>query len=336
MAMTRQQLEAMLQTAHEAKSSAGENAAAAAKIDVLVNALTQAISDLNVREAGEADAVKAAAKLLKNARRESLAYPWTDAEKRQVICDGFRVFRLTKHLPLPKRPAGKADDLDKLTAAMDKQIFGAIYGNAVKVPTASDLRAYISAKRAEYRAETTSAERRGKPFSCTWLFGKGLPAVNAEYLLDALTILGPGVEGYASLNCGSANPTVSLTGPVWLMSERGDGYLLPIRLVDHPLEKEQGKPAPATVLQNPEAFHDDKLAGLFQDVCIANYNVQGCQRNYDVATADLGDLKEPLEEAAFCRLARAAIMLDDANRALGQREAKVTEYRKALIEALHE
>lgn len=173
---------------------------------------------------GTLSAVKAVKGMMKNAAknsRKALGYAWEDADGRQCCCDGFRAFRLNAdhHLPLEPRPedAGEPIDLDKIfpRTPADRPDM------ALELPTAQELNAHIAVKRAQWAGKRAA-------FSCEWDFGHGKPAVNAEYLLDTLAVLGDGARAFAIPRTGEMNAHCM----IWFASERGDALLLPIRKGD--------------------------------------------------------------------------------------------------------
>lgn len=159
---------------------------------------------------GALSALKAAQRILKKASddgREALAFPWTDEQGRQILCDGFRLARLNQPLPLPERPEGLG--YINYPAFLEPAIQSR--GERLEAPEASKLSAYI-------KAVKPTLPKGGV---VKWDFGDGLPMVDAQYLLDMLTLL-PG----AALYCTGKNPLIS---PIYFESESGDGVLLPVR-----------------------------------------------------------------------------------------------------------
>lgn len=169
---------------------------------------------------GRLDATRAIVRMLdavkKQDTRPALAYAWTDADGRQCACDGFRAFRLANPLPLEPRPenAGKPIDLSKIfpVCAIDAPEM------ALELPTVQELKAYIAVKRAEWAGKRAD-------FGCQWDFGEGKPAVNAQFLLDALAVMGDDVKAFAYAKSGQMNSLAI----IFFTSERGDALLLPVR-----------------------------------------------------------------------------------------------------------
>lgn len=213
--------------------------AAAVALDALQKELTARIHAEAARTAGTGSAARAVAAMLRpmERSRRALAYPWTDADGKQCTCDGYRAFRLAQPLPLPERPedAGEPIDLGKIfpTAARVASAY-----KPVELPALADVKAFIQIHRAENK------NKRDVP---VWDFGEGLPAVNARYLADLITVMGAGCTLYA---CTDRNGLFSV---MYASSERGDAVLLPIRTPEKAEQSERAAqerkpdPAPAPV-----------------------------------------------------------------------------------------
>ncbi len=143
-----------------------------------------------------------------NGKRPGLAYPWIDAEGRQCVCDGFVLFRLREHLPLPERPADVPDppDVAKLFPA-DLSAY-----KTLPMPSAKELRAFIAVERAKHG-------RRRNDFAPVWSFGEGAPSVNALYLLYAATVFPNAAEIFWQAPLSA----------MYIACDEGDGIVLPIR-----------------------------------------------------------------------------------------------------------
>ena len=107
--------------------------------------------------------------------RTALHYAWLDDAGRQCVCDGFQAYRLREPLPLEPRPADAQTPLDLA------KVFPCDLNDrhAFALPTAADVRAHIKTERA----------KNGRKAVVLWDFGDDMPAVNAQYLLNALTVL---------------------------------------------------------------------------------------------------------------------------------------------------
>lgn len=180
-------------------------------LDALADDLAAQLRAECAASKGVGSAAKAVQRLLTQCRKGShqtaLHYAWMDDAGRQCVCDGYRAFRLTEPLPLEDRPedADKPIDLDKIFAEFTPRDY-----TAVPLPDAGEVKAQIALQRAKDRKALA-----------VWDFGKGLPAVNAAFLLDLLTVLPDAREIFVRKN--------SLLSPLFARSERGDAILLPIR-----------------------------------------------------------------------------------------------------------
>ena len=139
--------------------------------------------------------------------RRALHYAWTDEKGRQCVCDGIRAYRLNEPLPLEPRPddAGTGIDLSKVFPDLCNY-------DAIRLPSVADVKAHIKIERA----------KNGRKHTPLWDFGPRRPIVNAAYLLDIMTVFPDAAEIFASRNA-------SLCEPLCIVSERGDGLLLPVR-----------------------------------------------------------------------------------------------------------
>lgn len=187
-----------------------ETDAAQTLLRKLMGGLQEDIRKAECSSKGALSALKAAQRILKKASddgKEALAYPWTDKQGRQILCDDYRLARLNEPLPLPERPEGLEciNHLAILEPARNGR------GQQLEAPDVKELRAHI-------KAVKPTLPKGGV---VKWDFGEGLPMVNAQYLLDMLTLL-PG----AALYCTGKNPLIS---PIYFESESGDGVLMPVR-----------------------------------------------------------------------------------------------------------
>ena len=140
--------------------------------------------------------------------RTSLHYAWTDKQGRQCVCDGYRAFRLNEPLELEPRPADADEPIDLDKIVPDTSADGWL---TMPLPTVKEVKAHVAVERAK--------NRRG---GVIWDFGEGRPAVNAAYLIDALTVLPDAAEVFY-------RPGVGLLSPLVFKAANGDGVLLPVR-----------------------------------------------------------------------------------------------------------
>lgn len=121
--------------------------------------------------------------------RTALHYAWLDDAGRQCVCDGFQAYRLREPLPLEPRPADAQTPLDLA------KVFPCDLNDrhAFALPTAADVRAHIKTERA----------KNGRKAVVLWDFGDDMPAVNAQYLLNALTVLPSASQVYMADGAGA-------------------------------------------------------------------------------------------------------------------------------------
>lgn len=195
----------------QAINRADMSAEARASIDMI---MLDIMHDLraSVARTTEANAARMIAAMLKeNSKRndrKQLHYTWImeqNGVKLQCVTDGFRAFRFVKHLDkLPTMP----DDVPPLNL---QPLFDQNKPRC-KMPVPyidrADVKAFIELQYAE----------SGK--TPEWDLGPGLPAVNAVYLYELLTIY-PDAKLFA-------DPESTLH-PVYAVSEFGDALLMPIR-----------------------------------------------------------------------------------------------------------
>lgn len=211
-----------------------------AALSILADDLSAQIRLECASSRGNLNAAKTVSRMLnavKKSNRPALAYAWDDKQGRQCICDGYRAYRLSEHLPLEPRPADAGEPID-----LDK-VFGANPVNRsakVALPSVAELKASIAVQRAQVSA---AAKRRG--FVPMWDFGERMPTVNADYLLDMLAVLGDAAEAF--LACTDKGFGVFCT--VYFTSERGDGILLPIRTTAKSEEYTRAKDAAEAAAQ---------------------------------------------------------------------------------------
>lgn len=138
----------------------------------LIEDLKADICKTEAKAGGQAAVLKTALKIIKNASQPSLKGAIMQDGK-QYFCDGVRAIRLTTPIANIQPPPvpGSSDMV---------QLFGSLRPTnpqPLDLPSASDLKNYITIKRAE----------KVKPI--IWDFGPDLPDVDAEYLLDIITAL---------------------------------------------------------------------------------------------------------------------------------------------------
>ena len=200
----------MTAAAGHLRQGATKNAA-----DIIEALKEEAAAEIRREEAkngGKLNRQKAAERVIKSAKscqpsRDCFHGFWKDSNGLQCICDSFQAYRLREALPLEPIPP-KASPLDL------SRVFEPNKGEALALPDVGELRAYIK----EEKARKKATKDKTPPL---YDFGDGLPAVNAEYLLNALELL-PGCTATAS----HVRP---LLNSIYFSSDAGDGLICPVR-----------------------------------------------------------------------------------------------------------
>lgn len=132
----------------------------------------------------------------------------------QIVCDGFRLFRLNNAVELsPEFMNGGNGGADAFGGLIDRVIPAAAKNTELlTVPAASELETFIKEGKAARKLHKDKTP-------VLWNFGDGLPAVNAEFLRDVITIYGERVKMYAA----------GLVGMIYITSDAGDGVICPVK-----------------------------------------------------------------------------------------------------------
>lgn len=147
-------------------------------------------------KAAEKTRITACKRILKNAKiknegmhragmhyRDYLQYANT-VDGVQYVCDGYRIAAFKNPLPLEERPENVAlnyDPAGHLQENIDDN------STILNIPNKKALKAYIKAYKEKQKAIGIKY-----PTPPMYNFGKGLPLVNSEYLLDMLNIFPDG------------------------------------------------------------------------------------------------------------------------------------------------
>ena len=190
----------------------GDSRNAAEIIEAMKEEAAAEIRREEAKNGGKLNRTKAAERVIKSAKasqpfRDCFHGFWKDSNGLQCICDSFQAYRLREALPLEPIPP-KASTIDLSRIIEPNQ------GAPLALPDVGELRAYIKTEKARKKA----AKDKTPPL---YDFGDGLPAVNAEYLLNALELL-PGCTATAS----HVRP---LANTIYFKSEAGDGVICPVR-----------------------------------------------------------------------------------------------------------
>lgn len=214
-----------------------------------------------------ATAAKAITRMLydlkKNDVRTTLHFPWVDDKGRQCVCDGFRAYRLTEHLPLEDRPADAGEPIN--LALLFDPINLADYA-PVQLPAAAELKAFIAAERAG----------KGRSYVPLWDFGDMLPTVNALYLQELMTILPDAAEVFCKR--GSAG----MLSPLYAKGERGEAILLPVRISDKLHAKRKAEAAEQAAAERAAAEAAESKAAR---IAALEAEAARCQQSDDAASA---------------------------------------------------
>lgn len=208
----------ILTRVNEAISLIDSNASPRNALDSLARDLEGQLRSEIANSKGVGNALKTVTAILDANKdgRVGLSYPWTDAEGRQCVCNGYVLFRLREHLPLPERPADIPDAPD-VAKLIPTDLSGY---KTLPMPSAKELRAFIAVERAK-------CGRRRNDFKPLWSFGEGAPKVNALYLLDAATIFPNAAELFWQ----------TVVSPLYITCDEGDGIVLPVRVFEDTPEK---------------------------------------------------------------------------------------------------
>lgn len=153
-------------------------------------------------------------KILKENRRdaqyrEGLHYAWIDNhDGMQYVMNLYRIFRFTDHIPMEPAP----DNFQPVNA---KRFFDDAFSydefDTVELPSAAELKAYIKVNKAT----------RGRNWNCIYDFGCNKPAVNANYLMEIVSVFPDMVE----MTFKKRNVNTVLYGH----SKHGEVVLQPVR-----------------------------------------------------------------------------------------------------------
>ncbi len=134
--------------------------------------------------------------------------------KCQCACDGYRIARLNERVTVELPTINEENTLD-----IDKLMYNASLNQyegsrELKLPSIAELKTYI---------KTTPKKKSIHGYMYNkYDFGKDLPSVDAQYMLDILTIF-PDAKGYH----GSG-----VLDTIYFIGKEGDAILLPIKSVD--------------------------------------------------------------------------------------------------------
>ena len=206
------------------KASAPDAICYARSVYALIDALARIeyytqedIKSQAAKSAGRADVKKLLEKVCKSAEKIRPGSPMSkdahDDAGRQIVCDGYRLYRITEPVELAAEYTGTG--LDNPAVKFASKIDASDYTRELPVPTAADLKIIITDQKAKNKASKSKCK-----VPAIYDFGDGLPAVNAEYLLDVINLYGENVK----LTAAASN-----LSPIFIESETGDGLLFPVK-----------------------------------------------------------------------------------------------------------
>ncbi len=169
----------------------------------LLSKLKSDIREENNKGNGKANIAKGMNAVIKNSIK---FHPWNKqlngyfmSGEQQCVSDGFRVIRLKEGIKVELQAA---DDQGAGNKVWDWMRGVLSYEKKLSLPTIGELKTQIKITK-----------------DARYVFGDDLPEVNAQYLLDFLTVF-PDAEVYWDGN---------VLAPIYIKGEQGDGILLPIK-----------------------------------------------------------------------------------------------------------
>lgn len=186
----------------------------------LVRALTDDINAAAAKKSGKKDAQAAALRILKKAAGGShscltKANPTKDGA--QLLCDGYRLVKLSEGLPLPALTPDEYDDAREMIPRLEKYLDRAAANAGVwmTAPTVASLKTFIATERAAAAVEHRRLDSaRFEIMPGMW--------VDALLLVDLLQVLDAPTITFASGDRWNVQP-------IYLKGKNGAGLLLPMR-----------------------------------------------------------------------------------------------------------
>lgn len=130
----------------------------------------------------EKSRIAACRRILKNVKNSEFLKYANTIDGVQYVCDGYRIAAFKKPLPLEERP-----DNVSLTFNFEDNLKRKGYDAVtLNIPDKKTLKAYI-------KEEKQKAQGTIYGFVPKYNFGKNLPMVNADYLLDMINIFPDGI-----------------------------------------------------------------------------------------------------------------------------------------------
>ena len=188
-------------------AQAKENGMINLALDALETAARDEIRFASAKAAGRSEIKKGLEAVCRSAARNGIRPELVrctyDEEGRQIVTDAYRIYRINE-------PVSLSTDYESINdpfhpgIRLSETIFSHKYENDVElsVPAIGELKANIADEKAKH-----------KKGCIVYRFGENLPAVNAEYLLEALKVFG--TDAHISTKYGKYNM-------VYIESEIGD------------------------------------------------------------------------------------------------------------------
>lgn len=178
-------------------------------VENLADVLKSEIMNETAKADGRLSAKRAADRIIKTFRERRPEWGAFDFENKQYIGGMYSFIALND--PLPVEQMGKNEDFHD-------DFYARFWNDTQKYEYKSvdfdfsDFKKWVKIQKAERKAR--------KDKSCIFYdFGENLPQVNADFLTDIVAILG------ADVRVRVARPL----DPILFESEKGEGYLLPVR-----------------------------------------------------------------------------------------------------------
>lgn len=205
----------------------------------LADGLTEKVRADAVKTQGCGNTAAILERMFKSGDRTGTRGAWMDENGRQCACDGFRAYRLKTALPLTEIEQGTTPiQLDKII----DPLIGRRENISMPAPSVKDIKERLALNRA----------RNGRKAATLYDFGRGLPVVDARFLLEMLTVF-PDAKIYST----------GLVSPLYVESERGDGVLLPVRG-----NKAGEQPTAATIITSAREKNPDAPEISLRDLAI--------------------------------------------------------------------
>ena len=151
---------------------------------------------------------------------------------KQVVCDGYRVFEFNEvcnSVPIGTDEETKKENPEKYIGYIDEAVK---HKNIeLPIPERGKLAAYIKAEKARLKA---NGIKKINFRNIRYNFGAGLPAVSAEFLLDAIDGI-PNGKLYVTTN---SYGEVTMVTPLLMLGDNGRTVFMPIKKLPNEYDAE--------------------------------------------------------------------------------------------------